>query len=72
MVGFLSGAYVELRLEALSKCPERFSRRVDCMLIPESLYMVGVLGKGGNEVDVGDDLGDGGDAPLTVELVDGR
>lgn len=42
------------------------------MLIPESLYMVGVLGKGGNEVDVGDDLGDGGDAPLTVELVDGR
>ena len=34
--------------------------------------MVGVLGKGGNEVDVGDDLGDGGDAPFTVELVDGR
>ena len=68
MLGRLMGWYVELRLEDESKCPERFSRRVDCIARPESLRLSGVNGKGGADPDVGEL---GGELYLLVELVDG-
>lgn len=66
-VGTLS-TYVELRFEEVSKCPDRFSRSVDCIANPESLRDIGVIGKGGKELEVGDSFGEGG---AVVELVDG-
>lgn len=66
-VGTLS-TYVELRFEEVSKCPDRFSRSVDCMPNPESLRDMGVTGNGGKDTEVGESLGEGG---AVVELVDG-
>ena len=63
---------MELLLEALSKWPDRFSRKLACIANPESLREMGVRGKGGKEPDIGDILGEGGELPLDVELVDGR
>ncbi len=71
-MGFRSGAYVELLLEAVSKCPDRFPRRLAGMAKPDSPREVGVSGRGGNEVDVGESFGEGGVLPFAVELVDGR
>lgn len=59
---------MELRFEELSKCPERFSRRLACIERLESLDDICDIGKGGAEPDVGEDGGEF----LFVELVDGR
>ena len=75
IIGFLSTPYVELRFERVSKCPDRFSRKVDCISNPESfrdILDIGVNGKGGNDVDVGESLGEGGELPFVDLLVDGR
>lgn len=71
-IGFRSGAYVELLLEAVSKWPDRFPRRPGGMAKPESVRDVGVSGRGGKVVDVGESFGEGGVLPFAVELVDGR
>ena len=71
-MGLRSGAYVELLLEAVSKWPDRLPRRPTGMTKPESLREVGVSGRGGNIVDVGESFGEGGVLPFVVELVDGR
>lgn len=71
-VGALSNPYVELRLEELSKCPDRFSRKLAAIAYPESLREIGVSGNGGNEPEMGDSFGEGGELPLLVELVEGR
>ena len=42
------------------------------MAKPESVREVGVSGRGGKEVDVGESLGEGGVLAFAVELVDGR
>ena len=71
-VGTRSKTNEELRLDIESKCPDRFSRSVDCSANPESLRETGVVGNGGNVLDVGESLGDGGKLPFVVELVFGR
>jgi hypothetical protein len=60
----------ELRLERLSKWPDRFSRRVACNARPESLHDVGVVGIDGNFSDDGDI--ECGGLSLIVDDVDGR
>lgn len=42
------------------------------MAYPESFREMGVSGRGGNEVEMGETLGEGGELPLLVELVVGR
>ena len=42
------------------------------MAKPESVREVGVSGRGGKVVDVGESFGEGGVLPFAVELVDGR
>lgn len=63
---------MELRFEELSKCPDRFSRKLAAIAYPESLREIGVSGKGGKEPEIGDNFGEGGELPLVVELVEGR
>lgn len=64
----------ELRLAAMSRCPDRFSRREACKPKPESFRETGVLGK---DEERGDTVGDGGEAveeellARLVELVEG-
>ncbi len=69
IVGVLSNPKVELRLEEESNCPDRFSRRLAWIAKPESLRE---RCSGGNEVDIGEAFGDGGELFLWVELVEGR
>lgn len=42
------------------------------MAYPESFREMGVSGRGGKEVEMGETLGEGGELPLLVELVVGR
>ena len=70
-IGFLSTAYVELRFERASKWPERFSRSVLGKANPESLRETGVIGRGGNDVEIGDEVGEGGELGLVDLLVEG-
>lgn len=63
----------ELRRDAWSKWPDRFSRRDACKANPESFRDTGVEGRGGNLTEVGDTvLSDEGLLVLDVELVFGR
>ena len=59
---------MELRFDDESKCPERFSLRLDCIARPESLRLWGANGVGGADPEVGEL---GGELCLLVELVDG-
>ncbi len=71
-VGTRSKTKEELRLDMESKCPDRFSRRFVCNAKPESFREIGVVGRGGKVLDVGEIRGEGGWLPLVVELVFGR
>lgn len=71
-VGTRSKTNEELRFEAMSKWPDRFSRSVLCNAKPESLREVGVDGREGNALEVGESFGEGGKLPFVVEPVFGR
>jgi hypothetical protein len=69
IVGCRSIPKEELRLDAESKCPDRFSLKVDVKAKPESLRDIGVNGIGKCE-EAGDI--EGGGLPFVDLLVDGR